>query len=260
MEGRLAFLGPFACHTQPPRSSRRESFRHWRKPVAGGHCSSAWKVHSSATNSIDSSSPHVYCFWGLLGCDVANAHALHPFVCPCIRVCIHTFMIILARSLAFTHPAMKSRASRSANNRGLTDANAAPIRRRVLVAGSWGHSTSLSVITLVMKGCARCGQREFVHHRAVVPPIPIAGGSSIIEFAGAAPRRPKTCSNATRNACAFRSHSLANFEFPRPCPQSGLKCPCCPHAKQRFSRRAFALSWRHIHASPNLQPEASVNL
>ena len=122
------------------------------------------------------STPHLHTFiasGGLLGCDVANAHALHPFVCPCIRVCIHTFMIILARSLAFTHPAMKSRASRSANNRGLTDANAAPIRRRVLVAGSWGHSTSLSVITLVIKGCARCGQREFVHHRAVVPPIPI---------------------------------------------------------------------------------------
>ena len=25
----------------------------------------------------------------------------------------------------------------------------------------------------LFKGCARCGQREFVHHRAVVPPIPI---------------------------------------------------------------------------------------
>ena len=47
--------------------------------------------------------------------------------------------------------------------------------------------------------------------------VTAAGGSSIIEFAGAAPRRPKTCPNATRNACAFRSHSPANFEFPRPC-------------------------------------------
>ena len=27
----------------------------------------------------------------------------------------------------------------------------------------------------------------------------------------------KTCPNATRNACAFRNHSPANFEFPRPC-------------------------------------------
>ena len=47
--------------------------------------------------------------------------------------------------------------------------------------------------------------------------VTAAGGSSIVEFAGAAPRRPKTCPNATRNACAFRSHSPANFEFPRPC-------------------------------------------
>ena len=47
--------------------------------------------------------------------------------------------------------------------------------------------------------------------------VTAAGGSNIIEFAGAAPRRPKTCPNATRNACAFRSHSPANFEFPRPC-------------------------------------------
>ena len=46
--------------------------------------------------------------------------------------------------------------------------------------------------------------------------VTAAGGSSIIEFAGAAPRRPKTCPNTTRNACAFRSHSPANFEFPRP--------------------------------------------
>ena len=47
--------------------------------------------------------------------------------------------------------------------------------------------------------------------------VTAAGGSSIIEFAGAAPRRPKTCPNATRNARAFRSHSPADFEFPRPC-------------------------------------------
>ena len=32
--------------------------------------------------------------------------------------------------------------------------------------------------------------------------VTAAGGSSIIEFAGAAPRRPKTCPNATRNARA----------------------------------------------------------
>ena len=62
-----------------------------------------------------------------------------------------------------------------------------------------------------------------------------AGGSSIIEFAGAAPRRPKTCPNATRNACAFRSHSPANFEFPRPCrrPRRGAH-----HEHQRDPRDA----------------------
>ena len=61
--------------------------------------------------------------------------------------------------------------------------------------------------------CACCAHHE----------LKAAGGSSIIEFAGAAPRRPKTCPNATRNACVFRSHSPANFEFPRPCqrPRSG---------------------------------------
>ena len=40
--------------------------------------------------------------------------------------------------------------------------------------------------------------------------VTAAGGSSIIEFAGAAPRRPKTYPNATRNAC----------EFPRPCREA----------------------------------------
>ena len=43
-----------------------------------------------------------------------------------------------------------------------------------------------------------------------------ADGSNIIEFAGATRRRPKTYSNAARNACAFRSHSPANFKFPFP--------------------------------------------
>ena len=64
--------------------------------------------------------------------------------------------------------------------------------------------------------------------------VTVAGGSSIIEFAGAAPRRPKTCPNATRNACAFRSHSPANFEFPRPCrPRRGAH-----HEHQRDPRDA----------------------
>ena len=64
--------------------------------------------------------------------------------------------------------------------------------------------------------------------------VTAAGGSSIIEFAGAAPRRPKTCPNATRNALAFRSHSPANFEFPRPCrqPRRGAH-----HEHQRDHRR-----------------------
>ena len=43
-----------------------------------------------------------------------------------------------------------------------------------------------------------------------------ADGSNIIEFAGATRRRLKTYPNAVRNACAFRSHSLANFKFPFP--------------------------------------------
>ena len=61
------------------------------------------------------------------------------------------------------------------------------------------------------------------------------GGSSIIESAAAAPRRPKTCPNATRKACGFRSHSPANFEFPRPCrrPRKGAH-----HEHQRDPRDA----------------------
>ena len=68
------------------------------------------------------------------------------------------------------------------------------------------------------------------HHQ-----VTAAGGSSIIEFAAAAPRRPKTCPNATRKACAFRSHSPANFEFPRPCrrPRKGAH-----HEHQRDPRDA----------------------
>ena len=127
------------------------------------------------------------------------------------------------------------------------------------------------------KGCARCGQREFVH-RAVVPPIlapqkpaswaslgapspadahdaracgahhevTAAGGSSIIEFAGAAPRRPKTCPNATRNSRAFRSHSPADFEFPRPCrrPRRGAH-----HEHQRDPRDAAEEGRRQSRAS-----------
>ena len=129
----------------------------------------------------------------------------------------------------------------------------------------------------LFKGCARCGQREFVH-RAVVPPIltpksphpwaslgapspadahdaracgahhevTAAGGSSIIEFGGAAPRRPKTCPNATRNARAFRSHSPADFEFPRPCrrPRRGAH-----HEHQRDPRGAAKEGRRLVPAS-----------
>ena len=65
--------------------------------------------------------------------------------------------------------------------------------------------------------------------------VTAAGGSSIIEFAGAAPPRPKTCPNATRNACAFRSHSPANFEFPRPCQRP---CRGAHHEHQRDPRDA----------------------
>ena len=67
---------------------------------------------------------------------------------------------------------------------------------------------------MLMMRAPACG----AHHE-----VTAAGGSSIIEFAAAAPRRPKICPNATRNACAFRSHPPANFEFPRPCrrPRKG---------------------------------------
>ena len=76
--------------------------------------------------------------------------------------------------------------------------------------------------------------------------VTVAGGSSIIEFAGAAPRRPKTCHNATRNACAFRSHSPANFEFRRPCrrPRRGAH-----HEHQRSPRDAAEEGRRQWRAS-----------
>ena len=71
-------------------------------------------------------------------------------------------------------------------------------------------------------------------------------GSSIIEFAGAAPRRPKTCPDATRNARTFRSHSPANFEFPRPCrrPRRGAH-----HEHQRDPRDAAEEGRRQRRAS-----------
>ena len=76
--------------------------------------------------------------------------------------------------------------------------------------------------------------------------VTAAGGSSSIEFAGAAPRRPKTCPNATRNAHAFRSHSPANFEFPRPCrqPRRGAH-----HEHQRDHRDAAEEGRRLVRAS-----------
>ena len=101
-----------------------------------------------------------------------------------------------------------------------------------------------------------CGAQ---HHE-----VTAAGGSSIIEFAGAAPRRPKTCPNATRNACAFRSHSPANFEFPRQCrrPRRGAH-----HEHQRDPRdgnggpplKASRLRLRQAPAATEgrrLEPEA----
>ena len=83
------------------------------------------------------------------------------------------------------------------------------------------------------------------------------GGSSIIEFAGAAPRRPKTCPNATWNACAFRSHSPANFEFPRPCrrPRRGSHhehqrgpCDAAEEGRRqwRASLKGFAFSFAKL--------------
>ena len=91
---------------------------------------------------------------------------------------------------------------------------------------SWKPWASLGAPSPVDAHDARaCG----AHHE-----VTVAGGSSIIEFAGAAPRRPKTCPNATRNACAFRSHSPANFEFSRPWrPRRGAH-----HEHQRDPRDA----------------------
>ena len=91
-------------------------------------------------------------------------------------------------------------------------------------------------LMLMMRACG-------AHHE-----VTAAGGSSIIEFAGAAPRRPKTCPNATRNAPAraFRSHSPANFEFPRPCrqPRRGAH-----HEHQRDPRDAAKEGRRLVRAS-----------
>ena len=77
--------------------------------------------------------------------------------------------------------------------------------------------------------------------------VTAAGRSSIIEFAGAAPRRPKTCPNATRNARAFRSHSPADFEFPRSCrrPRRGAS-----RASAGPSRRSAASARLPLKASP----------
>ena len=58
--------------------------------------------------------------------------------------------------------------------------------------------------------------------------------------------RPKTCPNATRNACAFRSHSPANFEFLGPCrqPRRGAH-----HEHQRDPRDAAEEGRRQWRAS-----------
>ena len=56
----------------------------------------------------------------------------------------------------------------------------------------------------------------------------------------------KNLPNATRNACAFRSHSPANFEFPRPCrrPRRGAH-----HEHQRDPRDAAEEGRRLVRAS-----------
>ena len=84
--------------------------------------------------------------------------------------------------------------------------------------------------------------------------VTAAGRSSIVEFAGAAPRRPKTCPNATRNACAFRSHSPANFEFPHPCqrPRRGAH-----HEHQRDPATRRRRQWRVFHKGLRLYGFAS---
>ena len=98
------------------------------------------------------------------------------------------------------------------------------------------------------KGCARCGQREFVP-RAVVPPIlapqePAAwasAGSPGLEWARRAPlmlmmrvpavrimrSRPRASSNLL---ALHRAVSQANFEFPRPCQRP---CRGAHHQHQR---------------------------
>ena len=96
---------------------------------------------------------------------------------------------------------------------GSSPSHLGPPKARIMSI-SWKPWASLGAPSPADAHDARaCG----AHHE-----VTVAGGSSIIEFAGAAPRRPKTCPNATRNACVFRSHSPANFEFSRPCRRQGL--------------------------------------
>ena len=111
-----------------------------------------------------------------------------------------------------------------------------PILARIMSI-SWKPWASLGAPSPADAHDARaCG----AHHE-----LTVAGGSSIIEFAGAAPRRPKTCPNATRK-CAFRSHSPANFEFSRPCrrPRRGAH-----HEHQRGPREITEEGRRRWRAS-----------
>ena len=138
------------------------------------------------------------------------------------------------------------------------------------------------IVGFIFKGCAR--QREFVH-RAVVPPIlapqkPASWASAgcpgpewgrraplmlitrapAVRITRSRPRAEAASSkllalhravqkhapNATRNACAFCSHSPANFEFPRPCqrPRRGVH-----HEHQRDPRDAAKEGRRQWRAS-----------
>ena len=123
-------------------------------------------------------------------------------------------------------PGAGSASSRTTGQYSPSHPHLGPAKARIMSI-SWKPWASLGAPSPADAHDARaCG----AHHE-----VTAAGGSSIIEFAGAAPRRPKTCPNATRNACAFRSHSPANFEFPRPCRRP---CKGEHHEHQRDPRDA----------------------
>ena len=94
--------------------------------------------------------------------------------------------------------------------------------------------------------------------------VTAAGGSSIIEFAGAAPRRPKTCPNATRNArihqlissfrvragdCGAHITSISGTLATRRRRVGGSRGPPIKASLLRLRLYSFAKLWRPTAAS-----------